>query len=204
MIHGERQHHTPPCYARTTRLCPRRCCPRPPPVLALARLCISVIRLALYTRLCRTTEGIWRTICAPQTVHTHTHIHTYTSAAHTNIQAERRIALRSLVWGRGSRHGTELRSLSSSLPHRSLPPSPSPALLHTRALDFGIPPSRRLGTFRFFPREGTTNRPATTGNALCAPSVKVQVARCRHVLRANGIDFRCATRRAISIRSCRE
>lgn len=76
--HGERHQHAP-CYARTTRFC-RRCCPRLPSSLALARLCISVIRpFGSYPRLCRAAERIWRTTYAPQTMHMHiytcTHIH---------------------------------------------------------------------------------------------------------------------------------
>lgn len=69
----------------------------------------------------------------------------------------------------------------------------------------GISPSRRLGTFRFFPRGGT---PRSTSRRRVASSarllIKVPAARCRYVSRASAIDFRCATRRVILIRSCRE
>lgn len=164
---GDPRRKTPhvPCYARTTRLC-HRCCPRSPPILALVRLCISVIRLALYTRLCRTTEEIWRTTYAPQTVHTRTHTHTYTPPQRTHIyRTENRPTVSRLGSWLSPRRRASL-SLSSSSVFVPLP------LSLLEPLDFGISPSRRLGIFCFFPREETPNRPAAMRSALCASSDK--------------------------------
>lgn len=145
---------------------------------------------------------------APQTVHTRTHVHLHARYTNTNVihvtQAEQRIAVRSFVWGRGSRHGAELRSLSSSLPHRFFGSPPYQPFSFV-ALDFGIPPSRRLGIFRFFPRRNVGNRPARRRAASSAfLTIRILAARCRHVPCASGIDFRCAARRVILIRSCQE
>lgn len=54
--------------------------------------------------------------------HTHTHTHTGTHAERRMENHPRGLSS-GVVAGRGSRHGAELRSLSSSLSHRSLLPS---------------------------------------------------------------------------------
>lgn len=158
MIHGER-HQRAPCYARTTRFC-RRSSPRPPPCLALARLCISVIRPAgsYPSSLSRCRENMAyylrrRYIRTYMLAHTHARARTYIT-----MHGESLYGLSSGVVALATAPSFALSPLLFLIGLCSLPPLSSPL-----GAGHNVLPSRRLGTFRFLPRGGTPR--STCGGA---------------------------------------